>query len=60
MPIGVALAGLRLAALGRVPSPALTLILIPLSSWIIAGAERANTRIGSVILTFTGDEGRYL
>lgn len=55
MTIGVALAGLRLAALGRVPSRALTLILIPLSFWIIAGVERANTRVGSVILTFTGE-----
>jgi hypothetical protein len=38
----------------------LALTLIPLAFWVIAGIGRAKTQVGGVVLSFTGDEGRYL
>jgi hypothetical protein len=38
----------------------LALAVIPLTFWTIVGVGRAKTRVGDVVLSFTGDEGRYL
>jgi hypothetical protein len=58
--VALVLIGARLRRWGRIPPRVLTLILIPLAFWIVAGAARAATRVDGVILHFTGDEGRYL
>jgi hypothetical protein len=37
-----------------------TLGVITLAFWIITGLARANVRVGGVVLSFDGDQGRYL
>jgi hypothetical protein len=50
----------RLRILGRVPPRVLTLSLVLLAFWVLTGVGRAYVTAGSLTLTATGDESRYL
>ena len=50
----------RLYRLGRVPSRVWTLLAMPLAFWILTAVGRAYVSVGSLVLTSTGYESRYL
>jgi hypothetical protein len=50
----------RLRTLGRIPTRVLTLSTILLVFWFLTGIGRAYVAVGSLVLTSTGDESRYL
>lgn len=50
----------QLYRLGRVPSRVWTLLTIPLAFWILTAVGRAYISVGSLVLTSTGYESRYL
>src|SRR4029077_13800161 len=50
----------RLQRIGRVPPRLFTLLVMALSFWITAGVGRASLKLGTLTLTATGDESRYL
>jgi hypothetical protein len=50
----------RLHRMHRIPPRVLTLLAIPLAFWILTSVGRAYVSIGTLVLTFTGDESRYL
>jgi len=58
----LALAGMvwRLRDLGRIPPRVVTLSAILLTFWLLTGLGRAYVSVGSLVLTATGDESRYL
>ncbi len=58
--LAVGLAALRIRRWGQVPPRAVTLSVITLAFWVITGLARANVRVGGVVLSFDGDQGRYL
>lgn len=58
--LAVALAVWRLIRLGRVPARVVTLAVIPLAFWTITGAGRAYVAANGLVLSFSGDESRYL
>lgn len=58
--MAVILGGWRLVSLGRVPPRVLTLLVISLGFWTITGAGRAYVAANGHVLTFSGDESRYL
>jgi hypothetical protein len=50
----------RLYRMERIPPRVLTLLAIPLAFWILTAVGRAYVSIGTLVLTSTGDESRYL
>ena len=50
----------RLRTLGRIPTRVLTLSTILFVFWFLTGIGRAYVAVGSLVLTSTGDESRYL
>ena len=50
----------QLYRLGRVPARVWTLLTIPLAFWILTAVGRAYISVGSLVLTSTGYESRYL
>jgi hypothetical protein len=57
---GVAVLIWRLSKLGRIPPRALTLGTMVVAFWVITALGRASTRTGSIVLSATGYESRYL
>jgi hypothetical protein len=58
--VGIALAVWRLRRLRRIPPRVVTLAAMILAFWVITGIGRAYLRVGSLVLTGTGYESRYL
>jgi hypothetical protein len=58
--LALALAIWRLRVLRRIPPRVLTLSTILLAFWLLTGVGRAYVSVGSLTLTSTGDESRYL
>jgi hypothetical protein len=50
----------RLYRMERIPPRVVTLLAIPLAFWILTAVGRAYVSIGTLVLTSTGDESRYL
>lgn len=58
--VGVTALLWRLYQLGRVPSRVWTLLTMPLAFWILTAVGRAYVSVGSLVITSTGYESRYL
>ena len=58
--VGIVVLVWRLRAMGRISARVASLSAILLAFWILTGAGRAYLTFGSLTLTATGDESRYL
>ena len=58
--LGLLAAALWLVHLGRIPRRVVSLTAIVLGFWVLTGIGRAYAQLGSIVVTSTGDESRYL